>query len=628
MDHLAAAPGRPVEQQLKFEMIAHLRELVELPRRVGVPLRVLAFLFGLNVVALVFESAGVSILLPIFELLRAGGSMDTAVLKGRHWEIMQQMSAAVGIPLSLGLLLAVSFCLILLRQVFTYLNVRKQSIVQRRIADKVRHKAFLDFVRARTTLQEQTRLGSIVNDLTAELNRGLAAIFSLPPLGSNLIQIAIYSFGLFLLSTPMTLLSLGVIALVIFLARGYLSEAKRAGKAVAAANMELTSFIVERLRHARLIRLSGTEKAEAAAFGKLSRRYSDESTRQLLVSARVRLLPEPLMLGFGYVVLFVGGEVFGVNLDRLALFVIILVRLVPIVRSLGNNYNNIAGKWSSVEKVAQYLKDVGEAREDKGGPRKFEKLEKHVAYSHVSFTYGDDKETPALTGVTVTLPAHRMTALVGPSGAGKSTFVDLLPRLRHPTQGRILFDGIPIEEFSTNSLRQGIAFVPQQPQIFNITAAEHIRYGKEDATDAEVREAARLAGALTFIDALPNGFETELGEGGYRLSGGQRQRLDIARALVRRAPILILDEPTSALDADAEAAFRDALRTLRAETDLTIIVIAHRLSTVADAEQIVVLNNGRVEAVGTHEELLAAGGWYARGYSNQVDARAVRAGAA
>ena len=608
-------------------MIERLRKFVELPRRIGVSLRVLALLFGLNVLSLIFESAGVSMLLPIFELLRAGGSFAGAELKGWHWEIMRNASASVGIPLSLGLLLGISFCLILLRQAFGYLNVRKQSIVQRNLADKIRHQAFLAFVRARTTLQEETRLGTIVTDLTSELNRALSALFSLPTLASNGVQIAIYGAGLFLLSTPMTLLSIGVIGFVVFLARGYLAEAKRAGEAVADAHMELTSFIFERLKHVRLIRLSGTEKAEAAAFAKLSRRYSDESTRQLLVAARVRLLPEPLMLGFGYVVLFVGGEIFSLNLDRLALFVIVLVRLLPIVRSSGANYNNIAGKWSAVEKVARYLKDVVDAREDKGGDRKFERLDKQVSYSHVSFAYGDD-HAPALTDVTVALPAHRMTALVGPSGAGKSTFVDLLPRLRHPTQGRILFDGIPIEEFSTNSLRNGIAFVPQQPQIFNITAAEHIRYGKEDASDSEVREAARLAGALNFIDALPNGFDTSLGDGGYKLSGGQRQRLDIARALVRRAPILILDEPSSALDAEAEAAFRDALRTLRAETDLTIIVIAHRLSTVADAERIVVLKNGSVEAVGTHEELLAAGGWYARGYSHQVDARGTRAGAA
>jgi ABC-type multidrug transport system fused ATPase/permease subunit len=213
-----------------------------------------------------------------------------------------------------------------------------------------------------------------------------------------------------------------------------------------------------------------------------------------------------------------------------------------------------------------------------------------------------------------------MSALVGPSGSGKSTFVDLLPRLREPTGGNILLDGTKISEFSLESLRGAIAFVPQQPQIFNISASEHIRYGKDDATDAEIREAARLAGALPFIEALPEGFDTLLGDGGGRLSGGQRQRLDIARALVRRAPILILDEPTSALDAEAEWAFRETLQTLRSETDLTIVVIAHRLSTIADAERIVVLRGGKVEAVGSHERLLAAGGWYAEAYKMQIGA--------
>jgi ABC-type multidrug transport system fused ATPase/permease subunit len=166
-------------------------------------------------------------------------------------------------------------------------------------------------------------------------------------------------------------------------------------------------------------------------------------------------------------------------------------------------------------------------------------------------------------------------------------------------------------------LRNGIAFVPQQPQIFNNTAAEHIRYGRDDASDEEVREAARLAGALDFIERLPQGFNTLLGDGGARLSGGQRQRLDIARALVRRAPILILDEPTSALDAEAEAAFRDTLRTLRTETELTILVIAHRLSTIADADRIVLLQHGRMATAGTHDELLAKGGWYADAYRQQ-----------
>jgi subfamily B ATP-binding cassette protein MsbA len=256
-----------------------------------------------------------------------------------------------------------------------------------------------------------------------------------------------------------------------------------------------------------------------------------------------------------------------------------------------------------------------QAREPDAGEKRLTQVKDGICYSHVVFSYGGS--VPALRDVTVMLPAERISAIVGPSGAGKSTFVDLLPRLRIPSSGEILIDSVPIKEFSLASLRTAIAFVPQQPQIFNITAAEHIRYGKENATDDEVREAAQLAGALSFIEALPKGFHTSLGDGGLLLSGGQRQRLDLARALVRRAPILILDEPTSALDADAEASFRDALKTLRTETRLTIIVIAHRMSTIVDADQIVVLRQGQVEAVGTHSELLAARGWYAKAFEQQ-----------
>jgi ABC-type multidrug transport system fused ATPase/permease subunit len=267
-------------------------------------------------------------------------------------------------------------------------------------------------------------------------------------------------------------------------------------------------------------------------------------------------------------------------------------------------------------KLDGFLIEIGKASESKGGPLRFEGLTENIEFDDVSFSYGN-KGSPALTGVKLNIPARKMTAVVGPSGAGKSTLIDLLPRFRAPATGEIRFDGIAINQFSTSSLRAGIAFVPQQPQIFNISAAEHIRYGKEDASVAEMREAARLAGALTFIEELPDGFDTPLGEGGRRLSGGQRQRLDIARALVRRAPILILDEPSSAVDADAEVAFRDALCGLRRATKLSIIVIAHRLSTIADADQIIVLEGGTVRESGTHGELLSKCGWYANAYRAQ-----------
>jgi ABC-type multidrug transport system fused ATPase/permease subunit len=474
----------------------------------------------------------------------------------------------------------------------------------------LRQRIFHQYLLAKSTLQDNSGVAEVMSIMKMDLSRGLNTLFIVILYPNTAVRFLIYLAGLFLLSWPMTLLSLGAFGIGALLVRGHLEQIREGGAAFSVTNRQLNFFVFERLMHARLIRLSGTEKAEARAVFDVSRQNSEALRQQNLRTARLTLLPEPVAVGFAYVVLFVGGHLLGFSLEVLGMFVLILIRLLPIVRGAVSKYATVIGQVASLEKLDSYVRETQEAREPKGGNRRFSNLEKAIRYDHLSFTYSA-AAAPALRDVTVDIPAHRMTALVGPSGAGKSTFVDLLPRLRLPSSGEILIDDIAISEFSVASVRAGIAFVSQVPQIFNATIAEHIRYGKGDATDEEIREAARLAGALPFIEGLPAGFKTHLGEGGLRLSGGQRQRLDIARALVRRAPILVLDEPTSALDADAESAFRDALKTLRSETNLTIIVIAHRLSTIVDADQIIVLNNGRVDAVGTHDELVAARGWYA-----------------
>ncbi len=585
------------------------------------PVRLFPLLVLSNLIWIGLEGLGIGLLLPVFELLRSGSSVDSAELQGWYWDALRTITGFLGIQLSLAFLLAASFTFLVLRQVFNYLNAIVHGITKRRTADRIRRKAFQAFLRADTSVQDEIRIGEVSNELTVELDRALSSIFSAIRAFGSLFQVVAYVGGLLLLSPLMTALSLGVICVFAFSMRNLLRAVKTTGAAITEANTELTGFFVERLQRARLVRLSGTERAEAKAFGHLSRRQVEGDLRHRLLTTRLTLLPEPIVIGFAYVALYIGNQVLDLSLEALGLFVIVLIRLMPIVKSIIGDYNNVIGKWPAVEKIDRRLEQLLDGREDKGGDTVFNRLDGAILYKRVSFSYRGGK-TSALSNISVTLPAHRITALVGPSGTGKSTFVDLLPRLRDPDSGRILFDGIPITEFSTASLRAGIAFVPQEPQIFNISAAEHIRYGKENATDEEVREAARLAGALSFIEALPEGFETLLGDGGSRLSGGQRQRLDIARALVRRAPILILDEPTSALDAGAESAFRDALRTLRRETGLTIIVIAHRLSTIADADKIVVLRDSRLDAAGTHDELMAAGGWYADAHEQQFGVRA------
>jgi ABC-type multidrug transport system fused ATPase/permease subunit len=299
------------------------------------------------------------------------------------------------------------------------------------------------------------------------------------------------------------------------------------------------------------------------------------------------------------------------------MFAAATLRSLPLMQQLMTNSQGLLSNTGSIKTTIKRMHTLVEEREPTGGAREFAGVRDAIRFENVSFDYGAGANLPALDGVTLEIPAGRITALVGPSGSGKSTLIDLLPWLREPCAGRITFDDICSTEFSLKSLRSRIAFVPQSPQVFNESAAQHIRYGNAHATEKDIHEAAHLAGAADFIGELPDGYDTLLGEDGIRLSGGQRQRLDLARALARKGDILILDEPASGLDADAEEKFRAALTRVREETGMTVILIAHGFSTVADADQIVVLEQGKVVAHGTHDSLMREDGWYAQAFNKQ-----------
>lgn len=255
------------------------------------------------------------------------------------------------------------------------------------------------------------------------------------------------------------------------------------------------------------------------------------------------------------------------------------------------------------------LLDLQPAQREKPGAQDLVVTEARVELKNVEFAYATG--SPILRGIDLVAEGGKTTALVGPSGAGKSTIINLIPRFYDPSAGQILIDGQDIAAVKKASLRRQLAYVSQQPYLFEGTIRDNIRYGRPEATDAEVEEAARLAHAHDFILAQPFGYDTPVGENGVTLSGGQRQRLSIARALVRNAPILLLDEATSALDNESEAAVQKALDT--AMRGRTVIVIAHRLSTVVKADKIVVMSEGQVIEQGNHEDLAQRpNGLYAR----------------
>jgi len=296
-----------------------------------------------------------------------------------------------------------------------------------------------------------------------------------------------------------------------------------------------------------------------------------------------------------------------ITLGTLVAFLGYIGGLFGPVQGLTNTYQTLRKATVALETIYGIL-DAEDAVADPPGAIEARPLRGEVKFEDLTFAYRAG--TKVLEDVSLTIRPGETVALVGPNGSGKSTLVALLQRLYAPTSGRILVDGTDIRELAQRSLRKQLGVVLQDPHLFNDTVHANIAYGRPDAGRAEVEAAAKAAHAHEFIESLPEGYDTIVKERGSRLSGGQRQRIAIARALLKDPPVLILDEPTSALDTESETAIQDALRTLL--KGRTSIIVAHRLSTVADADRIVVLRDGKIAEMGTHAELVERGAHYAR----------------
>jgi len=495
------------------------------------------------------------------------------------------------------------------------------SMLGERVSADLRKRLYAHLLRLDAAFFERNRSGELLSRLTADAELVQTVVGSSMSVALRSAIMLIGSATLLVLTSPRLA---GYAALAIPLAMLPILLFGRRVRDLSRQSQdrfgETSAQASESLGAMHILQAFTRERVEAARFNDAIGRVLASAGRRIGTRALLTFLIIALVFGSITMVLWVGAQ----NVVENRMSAGVLTQFVLYAVTAAGSVGALTEVWGEVQRAAGAMDRISDILatkpliQDPESPRTLPaEGAGTVRFDNVQFAYPSRRDSPAMNGVSFSVAAGETVALVGPSGAGKSTIFQLMLRFHEVDSGSIQVGGVSIRELSLDTLRRAFALVPQDSVLFAMSAADNIRVGREGADDASVREAARQAEALAFIEALPQGFDTDLGERGVKLSGGQQQRIAIARALIREAPILLLDEATSSLDAQSEAAIQRALESVRHR--VTTIVIAHRLATVQKADRILVLDGGHIVAEGTHEQLLAAGGLYAELATLQFD---------
>ena len=535
-------------------------------------------------------------------------------LPGFVESILNQLNVLTPLKVLYLLLIIVPIALVI-RAIFEFLQSYIMSDVGQKVIRDVRNLIYDKLQSLSLDYFTQKRSGELISRITNDVKLIENAVsYALTDLVYQSFQVISFAVLTFLINWRMALISIVVLPLVMvpMIAVGKILRklSKRSQEKMA----DINSLLVETFIGVRIVRAFCAEARELERFKKQNHDYyriaMKSIKRMLILGIATELIGVAMAL---FIIFYSGRQVMEGNLSfgAFALFMAALLSLIRPFKKL-SQVNSIMQQAVAASNRIYEVLDTSPSIQEKSQAQQLAGFKNNIVFQDVWFSYADQG---ILKGINLEVEKGQMLAIVGPSGVGKTTLVDLIPRFYDPKKGRILIDGIDIREITLKSLRQQIGIVTQETILFNDTIRANILYGKPDASWQEIEEAAKQAYAHDFIEYLPLGYDTIIGDRGMKLSGGERQRIAIARALLKNPPILILDEATSQLDTESERIVQEALN--RLIYGRTVFVIAHRLSTVKGVHLIVVLDRGRIVEQGNHRELLTGNGLYQRLYQMQ-----------
>jgi subfamily B ATP-binding cassette protein MsbA len=589
-------PVRSLLKATKFwqENYLFLREFKHF-RKIAILAIVFSFL------AATFEGVGIGFLLSFLQSLTSPNAEP--IKTGINWFdiwVLGTNASATNRLYRIAILVLMSSCI---RSLFNYLAQIYSQFAELHLVDRLRRQIFEQLQSLSLNYFSKTKSGELINTLTTEMERFRQAFTGIAFLLTRYLTFTIYLLAMLCISWQ-----LSVIAVMLFglMAVGFTTLNRRVREIsfeVSIVCGNFTSTAIELINGVRTVQAFATQDFERKRYYKASSDFVNASIRIIRLWTLVKPLAEVIATAIiiGMIIMAFTGFVTNRSLQVASLltFFFVLFRLVPTIQDINGTMAHLSSLQGSAENIKELLR-TDNKKYFQNGNIEFSGLKNSIDF--ISLDFGYETNNLVLKDITLTIAQGQMTALVGASGAGKTTLADLIPRFYDPTKGKILIDGVDVRQFEINSLRRKLAVVSQDTFIFNTSIWNNIAYGTEGASEAEIQNIAQLANALEFIQEMPEGFETQLGERGVRLSGGQRQRIAIARALLRDPEILILDEATSALDSVSERLIQDALETL--SIGRTVIAIAHRLSTIVRADKVVVLEQGRIVEQGKYKDLL------------------------